>query len=221
MAESASTATACVVFGGGGHAAAVIDWLRVSGAALNLVAVLDRDPRRWGADVLGVPIVGGDDCLADLCRNGVSAFVVGVGGVGDNAPRARVFEAGLSAGLRPITVVHPTAVVSSWALIGEGTVVGPQAVINARAHVGRNVIVNTAVVVEHDCRIGDHVHLASGALLASTVVVGAGAHVGARAVVRQLVQIGERAVVGAGAVVVKNVLAGQVVAGVPARPLVR
>ena len=43
--------------------------------------------------------------------------------------------------------------------------------------------------------------------------------IGAGATIRQSINIGESAVVGMGAVVVKDVLAGSVVAGVPARRL--
>ena len=49
--------------------------------------------------------------------------------------------------------------------------------------------------------------------------MGAGAHIGAGATIRQGLAIGEAAVVGAGAVVVKDVPAGAVVVGVPARVL--
>jgi UDP-perosamine 4-acetyltransferase len=63
------------------------------------------------------------------------------------------------------------------------------------------------------------VHVATGARLASTVSVGDGAHIGAGATVRQCIAIGAGATVGAGAVVVKDVAAGDVVAGVPAKPL--
>ncbi|MBI4280135.1 MAG: NeuD/PglB/VioB family sugar acetyltransferase [Armatimonadetes bacterium] len=210
----------CVVLGGGGHARVVLDCLISSGVA-RPYAVLDRDRALWGTELMGVPILGGDELLSELAQGGVTGFVVGLGGAGDNGPRRRLYELGLAHRLAPVTVCHPSAVCSRWATLGEGSVLLPAAIVNAGAVLGANVIVNTGAIVEHDCVIGDHVHVATGARLASTVRVGAGAHIGAGATVRQCLSIGEGAVVGAGAVVVKDVPPWTVVTGVPARPLRR
>lgn len=184
-------------------------------------AVVDSDRAQWGKQILGVMVVGGDDRLAALAREGVTHFVVGLGGVGDNRPRQRLFDFAIGIGLQPVTVVHPSVVCSSWATIGAGSVLLPGAIINAGARLGVNVIVNSGAIVEHDCEIGDHAHIATGARLASTVCVGRAAHIGAGATVRQCLTIGEEAIVGAGAMVVDDVAPRSVVAGVPARPLRR
>ena len=206
----------CVILGGGGHASVLLDALLLAGTATP-VAVLDTNPERHGRTVLGVPVIGDDRRLAALAADGVTHFVVGVGGVRDNQPRRRLFERACASGLRPLTVVHPRAVVSAWAEVGGGSALMPGAIVNAGARLGVNVIVNSGAVVEHDCRVGNHVHVATGARLCSTVQVGDGAHVGAGAVVRQLLTIGRAAVVGAGAVVVEDVADEAVVVGVPAR----
>ena len=196
----------------------LIDSLWASGAATPY-AVLDPDRSLWGKELLGVSILGGDELLPELVSQGVTCFVVGVGAIGDNRPRRRLFELGMAHGSTPLTVCHPSAVCSQWARIGAGSVILPVAIVNAGAILGINVIVNTGAIVEHDCMIGDHVHIATGARLASTVRVGAGAHIGAGATGRQRISIGEGALVGAGAVVVKDVLPRTVVVGVPARLL--
>ncbi|MBI4513599.1 MAG: NeuD/PglB/VioB family sugar acetyltransferase [Gemmatimonadetes bacterium] len=208
----------CVVLGGGGHARVVIDAIQASGEATT-VAILDADRSRWGTELQGVPITGGDDQLAAVLASGVTHFVVGIGSVRDTGPRRRLFERASACGLTALLVRHPSAVSSPWARMGGGSVLLANAVVNAGATVGENVIVNTGAIVEHDCLIGDHVHIATGARLASGVRVGMGAHVGAGAVVRQQIVIGEEAVVGAGAVVVRDVAPRTVVVGVPARPL--
>jgi sugar O-acyltransferase (sialic acid O-acetyltransferase NeuD family) len=214
---SALSRARCVVLGGGGHARMVIDALRAAGE-VELVGILDHDRTRWGTEVMGVAILGGDDLIEALARGKADHFTVGLGATGDNEPRRRLFDLARAAGLLPLGVRHPSAVVSSSAVIGAGTQLLPRSVVNASARVGVNAIVNTGAIVEHDCVVGDHVHLASGAVLASTVNVGEGAHVGAGAVVRQGIHIGVRAIVGAGAAVVRDVRPGDVVMGVPARP---
>lgn len=206
----------CVVLGGGGHARVVIDSLQESRFAVP-TAVLDANPALWGKELFGVPIRGSDAMIQELLAEGATHFVVGLGSVGDNRPRRRLFEMGLAQGLLPLTVSHPRAVCSKWARCGAGSVVLAGAVVNAGACLGVNVIVNTGALIEHDCIVGDHVHVATGARLSGTVKVGACAHIGAGATIRQDVTIGEGALVGAGAVVVKDVEPWTVVVGVPAR----
>lgn len=208
----------CVILGGGGHAGVVIDCMLAEGKLIPY-AILEIKRSTWGQSTCDVPIRGGDEFLPDLIEEGVSTFVVGIGGIGDNVPRARLFELGLSSGLESSSLIHPSAVCARWTEIGRGTLVAPNAVVGAGATVGSNVIVNTASVVEHDCEVGDHAHIATGARLASGVRVGRLAHIGAGATVKQGMSIGEGSLVGAGAVVVTDVPDGTTVVGVPARPL--
>lgn len=215
-AEAEEPRLFCLLLGAGGHAGVLVDCLRLAHPGLRIEA-LDADPKRWGTDLLGVPVVGGDDRVGELVRAGASRFVVGVGGVGDNRPRRALYERALRLGLVPLEVRHPSAVVSEWARLGRGCQLLPGAVVNAMARLGEHVIVNSGAIVEHDCELGDHCHVASGARLASGVRVGPMAHVGVGASVRQGIRIGERSVVGAGAAVVRDVPDGVVVAGVPAR----
>jgi sugar O-acyltransferase (sialic acid O-acetyltransferase NeuD family) len=212
----AHAADLCIIFGGGGHAKVLVESLREGNSPLSLV-ILDQDASRWDQQVLDVVIRGDDSLLPQLIADGARFFVVGVGGVGDNGPRRRLFEHGISMGMEPLTIRHPASVCSPWAKIGAGSQLLPGCIVNAGAELGCNVIVNSGAIVEHDCKIGDHVHVASGAVLASTVTVGAGAHIGCGAAIRQLISVGEGATVGAGAVVIKDVPPHAMVAGVPAR----
>lgn len=210
----------CVILGGGGHARVLVDCL-LTEDRVRVHGILDRT-RNTGA-LLGVPYLGDDELLTEMAEAGVEYFVVGLGVnvKGDNGPRRRLYESALDRGLKPWTVRHPSAVCSSFAEIGPGCQLLPGCIVNAGACLGVHVVVNTGAVVEHDCRLEDQAFVASGAVLASTVWIGRGAFVGAGAVLRQTVRIGAEAVVGAGAVVVRDVPAGAVVSGVPARAMTR
>ncbi len=208
----------CLILGGGGHAKVLLDVLQASKLGKRL-AILDSDPKIHGQLLDGVPVLGGDELLPELANAGVKFFAVGVGSVGDSRLRERLFKKGISSGLNALSIVAPSAIVSSRTLIGEGCQLLPASVVNTGARLGVNVIVNTGAIVEHDCVVGEHAHLATGARLCGGVQVGVCAHIGAGAVVRQGIKIGERAVIGAGAAVVKDVPPGAIVAGVPAQPL--
>jgi len=202
--------------GAGGHARVVIEVLRAMGG-FELVGLLDLRRELWGSSVGGVPVLGDDSELPRLRAEGLEEVFIGIGSVGDATSRRQVFARSKGAGLRVVSAMHPTAVVSPSAVVGEGATIMAGAIINAAVRLGDNVIVNTAAIVEHDCVIGDHVHVASGARLASTVTVGEGAHIGLGANVKQCVHIGRNAIVGAGAVVIHDVPEAVTVVGVPAR----
>ena len=208
----------CLVLGGGGHAKVVIDALRAAGLA-ERIGVVDDDPRLAGGVVGTVPVVGGDEFLKIAAAEGFDRFIAGVGGLRDNEARQRVFRKGLEAGLTPLTVVHPSAVVSPEAPLGVGTFLAAGVIVNACAEIGDNAVINTAAVVEHDCRVGDHASVGPVATVLGGAVIAECAYVGASAVVLPAVTIGVGACVGAGAVVLRDVAAQARVAGVPARDL--
>jgi UDP-perosamine 4-acetyltransferase len=205
-----------VGIGAGGHAKVLLDALQVRGD-VDVVGLVDSDPDLKGMKVLGVTVIGGDEALEGLRRDGVSHAFLGVGGTGDNEPRRRLWDLAHSHGFQLLSVIHPSAVLSPSASLGEGVCVCPGAIVGAGARLGCNVIVNSGAIVEHDCDIGDHVHVASGAVLAGGVTVGEGAHIGAGASIRQGVHVGRGALVAMGAAVVADVPDRAVVAGVPAR----
>lgn len=209
---------AIIGFGAGQHAKVMIEALHLAGG-YDVIGLLDPDASLHGTEVMGVPVLGRDDLAMDLRTRGVGLFFVGVGTTGDTRRRQQIYMQALQYGLAPVAVRHPTSIVSPSAMIDVGVTILAGAILGTSACLGCNVLINTGAIVEHDCIVGDHAHIATGVCLAGGVVVGAGAHVGIGASVRQGIEIGARAVIGAGAAVVKNVLAGQVVAGVPARVL--
>ena len=115
--------------------------------------------------------------------------------------------------------IHPTAVVSPSAKIGEGTVVMPGAIINADVVIGKHCIINTGASVDHECVVGDYCHIAPHATLCGQVHVGEGTLIGVGASVIPCIEIGEWCTVGAGAAVVTNVPDNTTVVGVPAKVL--
>lgn len=204
--------------GAGGHAKVLLEALQMRGD-VDVVGLLDADRELHGTTVLGVKVLGGDELLDKLRREGVTHAFIGVGGTRDNTPRRRLYDIGRNAGLKFLDVIHPSAVVSPSATLGEGVAICPGAIVGAGARLGDDVIVNSGAIVEHDCLVANHSHIASGAVLAGGVVVGESAHVGAGASVRQGVRIGRAAIVAMGAAVITDVPDGVTVAGVPAKPI--
>ena len=210
--------TKVIGFGAGGHARVIVDILTMIGG-FEIVGLLDQDHDLWGKNVLGVPVLGGDELRDEMYARGVRSAFIGLGSIVNAGPRKRLYEEACAMGFAIVSAIHPRAVVAESATLGDGPMVMAGAVINPSARVGNNVIVNTGAIVEHDCVIGDHSHIATGARLGGAVRIGAGSHVGPAASIREGITVGEGAIVGAGAVVIRDVPDRTVVAGVPASVL--
>ena len=115
------------------------------------------------------------------------------------------------------TAIHPSAIISPSAKIGEGTVVMAGAVINADAVIGKHCIVNTGATVDHDCVIGDYCHIAPGANVSGGTHIGEGTWIGVGACVIQCLNIGKDCMIGAGSVVVKDIPDGVTAYGNPCK----
>lgn len=202
-----------VLIGGGEHARVVADAFLAAGREGELIGYLDRAPVEQMMKRTGLAFLGWDDAFA---WDGELA-VLGLGGLaGASVRRAAVQRlAGRVGGWA--SVIHPAATVARRVAIGAGTVVMAGVTLNTGAEVGPHVVVNTGAIVEHDVVLGAHTQVSPGAVLGGGVRVGEGVFIGLGAVVRDHVTIGEGSVVGMGAVVTKDVPAGVLAMGHPAR----
>lgn len=199
-----------IVVGAGGHAKVVLELIRASGR-FNVIGCVDPGGAR---EILGVPVLGGDELLPGLHRAGVRYAFVALGGNRlrrDVTRRVRDIGFELPAAVSPAASISPTASVAAGAAIMGGVT------INANAVVAEGAIVNTNASVDHDCVVGPFAHCAPGTHLAGVVVVEEGAFVGIGACAIPGTRIGAWSVVGAGAVVIDDVPPRATAVGVPAR----
>lgn len=201
-----------LLIGCGGHAKSVVDAIEAAGQYT--IAGFISTPEERDFTYRGYRVLGTDEDLPALCADGVAFAALCIGYLGEGDLRQRLATKAVAAGLAMPTIVDPTAVVATDAVIGAGAFIGKRAVVNSAAVVGRLAIVNTAAVVEHDCRVGDFSHVAVGAALCGGVTVGTSALIGAGATVLQGLTIGDHARVGGGATVLTNVAAGTTAVGI-------
>lgn len=175
-------------------------------AGRRVVAFLDEAPA--SGTVRGLPVLP----LAAAVPS--ARYVIGIAAP---AVRARLSSALDGAGLQAFSLVHPRSVIAPETVIGDGSVVMAQAHVSSSVSIGRHCQVQYNATIGHDTVLEDLVSVFPGANVAGNVRLGTGATVGSAACVLQGLSIGASAFVGAGAVVTRDVPAGAVVTGVPAR----
>jgi acetyltransferase EpsM len=203
-----------LIWGASGHARVVADIVRLN-KQYELAGFVDNTasaPDRF----LNHTVYHDLEDLRTVRNLSAASLIVGVG---DCRARMRLAGAAKERGFTLISAIHPRAVVSSDASIGEGTVVAAGAVVNPGCSIGANVIINTGATVDHDCRIADGVHVSPGVHLGGWVTVGRATWLGIGAIVKDRMAIGEGAIIGAGSVVLSDIPERVVAWGVPARSM--
>jgi sugar O-acyltransferase (sialic acid O-acetyltransferase NeuD family) len=203
-----------IIIGAGGHAKVLIDALLPA----EVLGLTDANPERAGQLLLGLPVIGSDDVVAQYPPTTIR-LVNGLGSVRAGYHRKSLFERFKREGYQFASVIHPSVVIARDVVLSEGVQIMAAAVVQSGCHIGKNTIINTRAVVDHDCHIGSHVHIAPGAILSGGVDVGENAHIGTGATVIQGIRIGRNSLVAAGAVVIRDVPEDVTVAGVPAREI--
>lgn len=209
-----------VVVVGTGQQSRVVEYnLRIQGQ-YQIVAYLDVDQSRWGRMISGVPILSGytdyDKTFLDQVRN---EFVVDLFflSIGNMALRRRLYCFMCEQGWASVRIIHPNAVVSSAAEIGNGVLIEAGCLITPNPIIGNNVVINTGSQINHDNVIGDHVYIASGVILSGGVEVGEGSLIDDGVIVSLGRKIGTNCIIGAGSVVTKDIPDSVVAYGNPCR----
>lgn len=184
--------TKMFLFGASGHGKVIKDILHANGIKVQAFV----DDNKEINECSGKPVL--HDAI------GLSPMIVSIG---VNRVRKIVVEKILSINpnVKFATAIHPSAIVSPSAKIGEGTVVMAGAVINADAVIGKHCIVNTGATIDHECVIGDYCHIAPGSHVSGDTKIGEGTWIGVGSSVIQCLHIGNNCMIGAGSVVVNDI----------------
>lgn len=200
-----------VIIGASGHGKVVADIALATKQYTNIV-FLDDNPNT--KHCLNYPISGKSSDFKQYIES--SDFIIAIG---NSAVREKLAKQLQDNNATFATLIHPRAVVSSYATIEEGTVVMAGAVINPDVKIGRHCIVNTSASIDHDCIIEEFAHVSVGAHVAGMVHVHSHTWIGAGAIIINNVSITSNCMIGAGAVVLKDIIESGTYVGVPVRKI--
>ncbi len=213
-----------VIFGAGGLGREVALMIKAANAALPRWELLGfADDSRTGASgpQLGLEIRGDSAwCAAEATKRQGLAVAIAVGSSGALKAISEKLRK-LSSAITFPNISHPDASIDwDWIDAGEGNLVCAGARV-ANATFGSFNVVNMNTVLGHDCVVGDRCLISPSATLNGEVQLGSDITIGAGATVMPRISIADGATVTIGSVVGKSVRAGDVVAGNPARVVVK
>lgn len=189
------------LFGASGHAKVIMDIIKAQGDETGLL--YDDNPHC--SEIHNRPVLSASE------SNIEAPLIISIG---SNKIRKLISER------YPIQyekAVHPSAIISPSATIGQGTVVMQGAIIQADASIGKHCIINTGASVDHECVIDDFAHISPHATLCGNVHIGEGSWIGAGTTIIPGIRIGKWCIIGAGSVVVHDVPDGSTAYGGPCR----
>lgn len=192
-----------VILGGGGHAFSIADSI-IRMKEYNIVGYTDlKEDSSHTFSIM--KYLGTDEILQELFLQGVIYAAVGIGFLGGNTLRDKLYDTLKKIGFKLPVIIDPSASVSSTSKLGEGTFVGKNAIVNVCSQVEKMCIINSNATVDHDCEIGAFSHVSVGANICGNVKVGHHTMIGAGSTIIQGLHVGNNAIVGAGSSVINDV----------------
>ena len=205
-----------VIIGGRGNGtviASTIEDCRKSGADIDCVGFLNDNE----SDINDYPVLGRieNNDWKDLPEN--YHFIYAMSNIKQAEERHHMLKELRIPISRFATIIHPTAVVSNKATIGNGVVLMPYTLVSPDVIIGDHTQMYAQSFVGHDTTIGEMVFIANNASIGGRITISEGAHIGSNSSVIERVSIGKYSIVGLGAVVLKSVEDREKAVGNPAK----
>ena len=116
-------------------------------------------------------------------------------------------------------LIHPSAIVSDWVNIGEGSIVCAGSILTTQINIGKHAHINLNTTIGHDCNIGDFFTSSPGVNISGNCSIGNRVFVGTNTSIRERVNICNDSVIGMSSSVLKSIEQPGVYFGNPAQKI--
>ncbi len=157
-----------VIIGAGGHAKVLCDAI-IAGDEYHVAGFTDANVPVDTIIQYDYRVIAHQDHLQELTSR-AEYFIVGIG---NNTAREELYNKALQF-FKPVSIIHPTAIVAQSVEIKPGAVCLAGAVVNSNTVISENTIINSGAVVDHDCVIGKNVHVSIGTMVGSNTTIADG-----------------------------------------------
>lgn len=207
-----------ILVGSGQHCNVIIYNVKAQGK-YEIACIAEIDHSKCGICIDGIPVVPFENFSTNAMNEienkfGTNKFIIAFGAM---KYRKDVFNFLVHNGWEAINVIHPQAVVSPTAVIGQGVLIECGCLITPSPIIGDNVVVNTGSQVNHDNVVESHVYIASGVILSGGVTIKENTLIDDGVIVTLGTQVGKNCIIGAGAVVTKDIPDNVIAFGAPCK----
>lgn len=207
-----------VLIGASGYGREIYDMIeRINArkATYNVVGFIDDNSELWGTKINTVPVLGGVDYVKEHFKKEDLYAVITIA----SADVKRNIAEELDHYVTWETLIDPTAIVSNYCHIGEGSLIGAFSQVGPNSKVGRFCSILYACSIGHDAQLEDYVSTMDYCDITGYDYLEEGVYLGSSVAILPDLRICKDSVIGGGTLVVKNILEKGTYIGVPARKL--
>lgn len=159
----------------------------------------------------GLPLLGGANILGSLRKN--TGIVLAI----SDPTTRRHLHLSFCKDFTFLQIIHPTAIVSNFATLGDAVTIQANCIVAANATIGDGVLINAHSGVGHDAKVGNYCSIMSFCDLTGNSELGDRCFTGTGVKILPNVKIAAESYLGAGSVVFKNVDKKSKLLGNPAK----
>jgi UDP-perosamine 4-acetyltransferase len=195
-----------VVVYGAGRGGQLVAEMLVANLQVVVVGLVDDDPRLWARQVAGYPVLGGRSVLNGLRSGGrFDSLVLSMATPTTMQARRELYFNLKTAGFEFFNAVHPAAIISPSACLGDNNVISAGAVISTAASIGDNNRISAHCNIEHHSVVGSHNFFGSHCVTGGAVTIGDNCVFGLGVCIESLLRIGNNVRVASGVALSENV----------------
>lgn len=190
-----------IIVGAGGFAREVLDWMKdtLDPRKFTFKGFLSNNSRDLdNFNSVHYPIIGDPEKYLPGKND---KFLLAIGDIKTRIRLAKILE---SKHAKFQTLIHPTTVISSSAVIGEGVIICPKVVVGHSACIKRLAIINVSSSIGHDANVGEYSVVSPLCSINGFANIGKGVFLGSNSHIAGRKKIGEFSSISAGISVKRN-----------------